>query len=99
MTTVHEFNSVYGAMLAISFSGIIFSLVWVFRNKKSWGYILAPFLFFLNTFLYTVALRLNFLTHDGNELWEGIVILHALLLFLLLLFTMPLKFPINKGGK
>jgi hypothetical protein len=99
MTTTLEFNSVYWATLGISFSGIIFSLIWVFRNKKSWGYILAPFLFFLNTFLYTTTLRFNFLTHYGNELWEGIIVLHALLLFLLLLFVMPLKFPVNKEGE
>ena len=99
MEISQEFNSVHGVMLLISLFGIIFSVVWIFRNKKGWQYILAPLLFFLNTFLYTMSLWLNLLTHNGNELWEGIIILHALLLFILMLFTMPLKMPINSGGK
>ena len=99
MTTAHEFNSVYGAMLGISVFGIIMSFIWMSRNKKGWRYILTPLLFFLNTFLYTAALRFNMLTHEGNELWEGIIILHALFLFVLMLFMMPLKLPIGRGGK
>ena len=99
MKILQEFNSVYGVMFLVSLFGIILSVVWTFRNKRSWQYILTPFLFFLNTFLYTTALWLNLLTHSGNELWEGIIILHALLLFILMLFTMPLKMPINSGGK
>jgi len=99
MTTIQEFSSVYGVMLGISVFGIIMSFIWMSRNKKGWQYILTPLFFFLNTFLYTTALRLNMLTHEGNELWEGIIILHALFLFVLMLFTMPLRLPIGRGGK
>ena len=96
MNISQEFNAVYGLILVSSFIGIILSGIWMLRNKKQWGYMVAPLFFFINGFLYTLALALGMLTHKGNEMWEGIIILHALFLFLLMVIIMPLQ---TNGGK
>lgn len=88
----NEFTIIYELLLTISIFGMVFSLVWILHNKKQWGYIIAPLFLFINVFLYTGALKFEILSHKGNELWEGIIILHALLLSILMIFSMP---PMN----
>ena len=84
-----EFSTVYALMIVTSAFGILLSFVWTLRNKKKWGYVIVPLFLFINVFLYTMALKFEMLTHRGNELWEGIIILHSLFLSILMLVTMP----------
>lgn len=84
-----EFSSVYIAMIITSIFGILLSFVWVLRNNKKIGYVVAPFSLFINVLLYTIALKLEMLSHHQNELWEGIIILHSLFLSISLLAVMP----------
>jgi uncharacterized membrane protein YagU involved in acid resistance len=70
----------------LSLSGIVASVAWALHNRKQWGYILLPLFFFLNAFLFTVIP----VSQELWELWEGILVLHALLLLLSMVIVMPL---------
>ena len=70
----------------ISLSGIVASIAWALRNRKQWRYIILPLIFFLNAFLFTVIP----VSHEYTEIWEGILVLHALLLLLAMVIVMPL---------
>lgn len=87
-----EYNVVYQLIVILSIFGILLSFIWGLRNKKKWGYIVAPFFLFVNILMYTTALGFEMLTHSQNELWEGIIILHSLLFAILMVIVMP---PLN----
>jgi len=84
-----EFSSVYIVIVITSIFGILLSGIWAFLNKKKIGYIIAPFLLFVNVFLYAIALKLEMLSHHQNELWEGIIVLYSLFMSISLIFVMP----------
>jgi len=70
----------------LSLSGIVASIAWALHNRKQWRYIILPLIFFLNTFMFTAIP----VSREHTEIWEGILVLHALLLLLAMVIVMPL---------
>jgi len=77
-----------------SLAGVIISVLFLTRHGNKKGYIIAPFTYFLNSFLFYLAITLweyniNILTLQGLLIWSTIVRLHALIIILSYIIIEP----------
>ena len=90
-------NPVHTLIWFISFFGVIISIIQMLRHRDNWGYIIAPFSYILNVFLYNLALHLVFVWNIVNinsqslEIWSAVVRLHSLLLAIAYIIIQPKK--------
>jgi len=93
-------NPIHTLIWFISFIGIVISIAAIYFNKGRWGYILAPFTYLVNVFLYNTVLHATIVYNIGNvtfqqlEIWSAVVRLHAMLLAILYII-----FRISARGK
>lgn len=81
-------NPIHTTIWVVSFVGLIISIVYIIINKEKTGYGIAALTFFLDVFLYNLALHgkivwgFDFLTLKQLEIWSGVVRLHSLFLLI-----------------
>jgi hypothetical protein len=88
-------NPIHTIIFAISFFGLVISIiVWCYAKERR-GYLVAPISYLINVFAYNVALYLTvvadvpILSPQGIEWWSGIVRLHALFLCIGFILAQP----------
>jgi len=91
-----EFKQIHNIIWLASFIGIIVSFICAWRRRQYIGYIVPPFTFFINAFLYNLSLfmyQYDIYTVSSKtlEIWSGIVRLHAIFLLIILTIFMPFR--------
>lgn len=97
-----EISNVHTIIFILSFLGVIVSILEMYWHKEYVGYILAPFTYLVNLFLYNLFLHLNLVW--GINLvslqtlitWSSVVRLHSLFLFIAYILLQP---TIRRGDR
>jgi hypothetical protein len=84
---IGESFAIQSIILLISIIGIIISIVMMIKYKNKTGWIIPPFTFFINVFLFASILHIEYVTNNYTLLnlqwtliWSAAIRLHALLL-------------------
>jgi len=89
-------NPIHSFIWLVSFIGIIISIIYMFKYKNHKGYAVAALTYFLDVFLYNLALHstlvwgINILNFQRLEIWSGVVRLHGLFLLISFLIIAPI---------
>lgn len=95
-------SNIHTIIFILSFIGIVLSIFQMYFHKEYIGYILAPFTYLIDLFLYNLFLHLNLVwgisivSLEGLEVWSSVIRLHSLFLFIAYIVLQP---TIRRGVK